>query len=173
MTGRAIVFKAPEHVPLGTVEPRVFLAGSIEMGAAENWQTKAEQFLGHLPIVILNPRRDDWDSSWRQSIDDPKFREQVEWELGGLESAEYVLMHFDPATKSPITLLEFGMLVNRAPRGLFVSCPPGFYRRGNLEVVCARYEIRLFDNLTDALLTLDASLKLTCQRRKLLPQAPM
>jgi len=170
---RALLFKAPERVPLGTVEPRVFLSGSIEMGTAEKWQETATKMLEHLPIVILNPRRDDWDSSWKQTIDDPQFREQVEWELGGLESAEFVLMHFDPATKSPITLLEFGMLASRAPGSLFVSCPPGFYRRGNLEVVCARYEIRLFDNLTDTLLALDARLKMMCQRRKLLPAMPM
>jgi hypothetical protein len=35
-------------------------------------------------ILVLNPRREDWDSSWIQSIDNPQFREQVEWEIYAL-----------------------------------------------------------------------------------------
>jgi hypothetical protein len=88
---------------------------------------------------MLNPRRDDWDASWRQAIDDPRFREQVEWELAGLEQADLVGMYFAPTTQSPITLLELG-LTARSGR-LIVCCPPGFWRRGNVEVVCARYRI--------------------------------
>lgn len=42
----------------------VFLAGSIEMGAAEDWQDKLTKLLNHPNIdYILNPRRDDWDST--------------------------------------------------------------------------------------------------------------
>ena len=59
----------------------VFLAGSIEMGKAENWQDKVERLLANEDIIIYNPRRDDWNSSWVQSKDNPQFREQVEWEL--------------------------------------------------------------------------------------------
>jgi hypothetical protein len=32
-----------------------------------------------------NPRRENWDSSLVQSIDDLKFKEQVVWELDNLE----------------------------------------------------------------------------------------
>ena len=30
-------------------------------------------------------RRDDWDGTWAQESSHPRFREQVEWELDGLE----------------------------------------------------------------------------------------
>ena len=42
----------------------LFLAGSIEMGAAVNWQDRLTTDLTPSPVRILNPRRDDWDSSW-------------------------------------------------------------------------------------------------------------
>tara|TARA_Y100000034_G_scaffold135487_1_gene207592 strand:- start:816 stop:1313 length:498 start_codon:yes stop_codon:yes gene_type:complete len=126
----------------------VFLAGSIEMGVAEDWQTQVSNAIlakeGLDRVLVLNPRRDDWDSSWEQTIDNPNFKEQVEWELDGLEEAYCIPMYFDPDTKSPITLLEFGMFSDSG--SLIVCCPKGFWRRGNIEIVCAREDIPLFDN---------------------------
>jgi len=119
----------------------LFLAGSIEMGTATDWQTELVHALDGRDVTILNPRRDEWDASWRQSIEEPKFREQVEWELDGLERADLVAMWFHPDTISPITLLELG-LVARGDR-LVVGCPDGFWRKGNIEVVCSRFGIPL------------------------------
>jgi hypothetical protein len=127
----------------------VFLAGSIEMGGAAPWQDRAIDALADLDVVLLNPRRPDWDASWRQSIDEPRFREQVEWELAGLEEADVVAMYFDPATRSPITLLELGFVAARAPQRMVVACPQGFWRRGNVEVVCARYGVRRVEALDE------------------------
>lgn len=130
---------APLALPHGA---RVmFLAGSIEMGLADNWQARAAAALNDLPGVLLDPRRDEWDASWRQSIEEPRFREQVEWELTGLERADRIAMWFVPETRSPITLLELGLHARSGK--LVVGCPDGFWRRGNLEVVCARYAIPL------------------------------
>lgn len=121
---------------------RLFLAGSIEMGTAEDWQARVRDHLSDLDrLVVLNPRRDDWDASWRQSIDDPRFRQQVEWELDALEAADLVAMYLHPDTRAPISLLELGLFV-RAKR-LLVCCPEGYWRRGNVEVVCARYGAEL------------------------------
>lgn len=120
-------------------KPIVFLAGSIEMGKAENWQAKIEKALSDLPIVILNPRRDDWDSSWKQSITNPKFQEQVEWELLAMDTATIIPMYFDPNTKSPITLLELGL--HAKDKKLIVCCPNGFWRKGNVDIVCKRYKV--------------------------------
>ena len=119
----------------------VFLAGSIEMGRATDWQAA---LTGCLPdhVVVLNPRRDEWDASWRQSIDEPRFREQVEWELDGLDRADVIAMWFDPETRSPITLLELGLHARSGK--LIVGCPEGFWRRGNIEVVCSRFGVPLF-----------------------------
>src|SRR5262245_59348634 len=104
----ARVLKPPIRIELGDA-PAVFLAGSIEMGQADDWQSQLQRALADLDVVVLNPRRDAWDSSWVQSIDNPQFREQVEWELSGLEQAAVVAMYFAPATKSPVTMLELGL----------------------------------------------------------------
>ena len=109
---------------------RVFLAGSIEMGRAAPWQA-------HLVEVLLNPRREDWDSSWAQHIDDARFREQVEWELAGLEAADVVVMVLLADTQAPISLLELGLVVRDKPLVLF--CPEGYWRRGNVDIVVNRY----------------------------------
>jgi len=56
---KSIVVKPPEKLP--TNIKGIFLAGSIEMGKAEDWQKKVESLLKNENIVIFNPRRDDWD----------------------------------------------------------------------------------------------------------------
>jgi hypothetical protein len=133
------------HCPPATwnVEPgtrTVFLAGSIEMGVADDWQARMIALLDP-GVVVLNPRRENWDATWRQSIDEPKFREQVEWELDGLERADVIAIWFAPDTKAPITLLELGLFARSGK--VLVGCPDGFWRKGNVEVVCARYGARL------------------------------
>jgi hypothetical protein len=147
------VFKPPATPSFGSSRV-VFLAGSIEMGAAEDWQTALTTALGDRDLVVLNPRRAEWDASWRQSIEEPKFREQVEWELDGLDRADVIAMWFAEPTKSPITLLELGLHAKGGK--LIIGCPPGFWRRGNIEVMSARYSIPLhatWDAFRDAVLT--------------------
>jgi hypothetical protein len=143
----ARVVKPPAPLPLDGQTPSVFLAGSIEMGSAEDWQAQFERSLSDLDVLILNPRRNEWDASWVQSIDNPLFREQVEWELAGLERAEVVAMYFAPLTKAPVTLLEFGLCARDGR--LVVCCPAGYWRRGNVEVVCRRYGVKLLGSLPD------------------------
>lgn len=72
---RSSIIKPPNPIPASTRRvrssmelPSVFLAGSIEMGKAENWQIHVENLLEYTDCVIFNPRRDDWDSSWVQSV---------------------------------------------------------------------------------------------------------
>jgi len=133
--------------------PKIFLAGSIEMGVAENWQDKVTSVLSHLDVCILNPRRDDWDSSWAQSINNPQFHEQVTWELEGLFDADLVVFYFDPNTKSPITLMELGIVTGY--ENVIVCCPEGFWRKGNVDIVCDRYNFATtptLDNLIEAIL---------------------
>jgi len=116
----------------------VFLAGTVEMGIAQNWQQEIIDFFKNDDrVCFLNPRRDDWDSSWKQSIDDPQFKEQVEWELSSLERSDMIVMYFDPNTKSPISMMEFGIYC--MSKKMTVCCPEGFWRKGNVDVVCERY----------------------------------
>jgi hypothetical protein len=137
------IIKAPERYTL--TNKSIFLAGSIEMGKAENWQNRVINSLKDLDITILNPRRDDWNWEWKQTIDNPKFKEQVEWELASLEKATKIILYFDPNTKSPISLLEFGLFANSGK--LIVCCQEGFWRKGNVDIVCNRYKIPMVENI--------------------------
>jgi hypothetical protein len=144
-----IEMKAPGDYDVHKRKTSIFLAGSIEMGLAENWQDLVVRALDDLDILILNPRRAQWDASWEQSIDNPQFREQVEWELDALHAADMVIMYFAPETKSPITLLELGIHAASAPEKLIVCCPQGFWRKGNVDVVCKRYGVRQAASIED------------------------
>jgi len=134
----SIETQAPNNVEHGY--KNIFLGGSIEMGTAELWQKKIISELSDLPIQFLNPRRDDWDSSWTQEIKNLQFKEQVEWELNGLEIADIIVMVFDINTKSPISLLESGLFAKSGK--LVILCPEGFWRKGNIDVVCEYYNIK-------------------------------
>ena len=91
---------------------KIFLAGSIDMGNAIEWQKRIEEELSlsssSSSLTLLNPRREDWDSSWKQEIGYPPFKEQVIWELSHLEKADLILLYFDPSGPAPISLLELG-----------------------------------------------------------------
>lgn len=143
----SLVFKPPNYKFADNALPTVFLAGSIDNGKAGSWASTLEQSLSDLDINILNPRRDDWRPDAEQSITDPYFKEQVTWELSGLEYADVVAMYFEPGSISPITLLEFGLFIRS--KKLVIACPPGFWRRGNLEVTCDFYGVQLLDSLED------------------------
>jgi Nucleoside 2-deoxyribosyltransferase like len=137
--------KAPS--PPG-LERRVFLAGSIEMGLADHWQERIVRALSDLTgLVILNPRRDDWDPGWEQRAGNPPFAEQVTWELDLLDAADVVVMYLAPGTRSPVSLLELGLCARSGK--LRVCCPDGFWRSGNVEIVCQRHRIPLFRTLDD------------------------
>jgi len=128
---------------------KVFIAGAIDMGSAEDWQHKLATELKNTNLVLLNPRRTDWDSTWEQSIDNPKFAEQVNWELNGLETSDFVVFYFSPTSKSPITMLELGLMIERKPLRILVCCPEGFYRKGNIDIVCSRYGIPMVNSLDE------------------------
>jgi Nucleoside 2-deoxyribosyltransferase like len=145
----AQVLKPPAPLDLDPGWPSVFLAGSIEMGQAENWQARFEEGLRAADITILNPRRDAWDATWVQRIDHPQFRAQVEWELAAQERATLIAIYFAPAAKSPVTLLELGLFARSGK--VAVCCPDDYWRKGNVEIVCARYGVPMVDSL-DALI---------------------
>lgn len=136
----ARILKPPTPLPADLSGPSLFLAGSIEMGRATNWQQQVEQAVAHRDITLLNPRRDAWDATWAQDLANPQFVAQVEWELAAQERADGILMYFAPETQAPITLLELGLFA-RSGR-LVVCCPAGFWRKGNVDIVCARYGVR-------------------------------
>jgi hypothetical protein len=129
---------------------KVFLAGSIEMGNDENWQALIPQeFKDRENLIFFNPRRNDWDSTWEQDESNPHFNYHVNWELDKLEEADIIFMYFSPGTQSPISLLELGIFANS--KKIIVCCPASFYRKGNVDIVCARFDIPLYVTLEHAI----------------------
>lgn len=143
-----MIIKPP--YPLTGIDQKfsVFLAGSIEMGVAGNWQERIERELyDQETICILNPRRDDWDSGWKQEISDPQFNEQVSWELSAMERADLIVLYFSPETKSPVSMLELGLFARSGK--IIVCCPEGFWRKGNVDIVCERYGAKQVSSLEE------------------------
>jgi hypothetical protein len=126
----------------------VFLGGSIEMGLAEPWQDRLVNEFKDADIRFLNPRRDDWDSSWVPEASNPEFAQQVNWELDALDYSDLIVFYFDPDTKSPITLMELGLYA-ASGKVIIVCCPDGFWRKGNVEIVCQRYGIKMVNNFDE------------------------
>lgn len=144
-----MIFYPPDNISFRDVEKdSVFLAGSIEMGKAKDWQTKSSDFLKSY-FEVFNPRRKDWDSSWEQTFKNPNFYQQVCWELHALDTSDFILMYFDPDTTSPITLLELGIYASS--QRIVVVCPDGYYKKGNVDIVCNKFNIPQFDKLQDAM----------------------
>lgn len=140
----------------------VFLAGSIEQGRAALWHKDVIVGAGEAgpdggEVLYLNPRRDQWDPTWVQSIDNPQFRGQVEWEIAGIEYADIIFFYFQPDTQAPITLHELGLALASGKRCIVV-CPPGFWRKGNVDISCDHYGVKVYDTIEAGI----EELKLAC-----------
>ena len=149
----AIEAKPPQEWPQGKFT--VFLAGAIDMGRAGPWQSYVAKQLSAYDVVILNPRRDDWDSSWEQAIENPQFREQVAWEQRGLREADFRIFVFLNDSEAPITLLELGENINRPGA---VCCEPEYYRKGNVDINCATNGMPVFESLNKLIVHLQTIL---------------
>lgn len=148
----------PDTHQLEVQKKAIFLAGSIEMGSAEDWQSKVEDALKGYDVTVYNPRRSDWDASWIQEQSNKQFNDQVNWEMQKLDECDIIFMYFDKATKSPISLLELGYYCESGK--MLVCCPKGFWRKGNVDIMCTRNNVPLFDDLDTAIGALLTKLKM-------------
>ncbi|KAI1490888.1 hypothetical protein F5X96DRAFT_512605 [Biscogniauxia mediterranea] len=123
----------------------IFLAGTTSKTDDRDWRAVLSEALADLPVTILNPYRPDWDSSWREDVAFGPFREQTEWELDMQEVADIVVVYFHPATQAPVSLLEFGLCA-RSGKSVVV-CPEGYWKRGNVQVVCQRYGVEMLESM--------------------------
>jgi len=135
------VVYAPQ--PYTKTQPIVFLSGTIHYNSSTDWRGYLSSALSHLPITILNPHRSDWDSSWKEDINFLPFKEQVNWELGGMEAADVLAVYFGTNTEAPITLMELGLAAREKGKKCVVACVEGYKRKGNVQVVCDRYGIEV------------------------------
>lgn len=151
----AIVIKPPSSIK-DVVGTSIFLAGTIDDGASIDWQEMLISEMRDLDVTILNPRRVEWDASWVQSVDHPKFREQVEWELAALDAATHVFFYFAPGSYSPISLLELGL---HASSGKVIAvCPESFWKKGNVDIVGLKFGFPVFEDVASGLACLKAKI---------------
>ncbi|MEM6299009.1 MAG: nucleoside 2-deoxyribosyltransferase domain-containing protein [Bacteroidota bacterium] len=148
----------PQEIPTLSSNLRIFLAGSIDNGKAENWQAKFVEAFADKPITFLNPRREDWNPELEPTLDNPDFEEQVRWEMQGLEVADFIVMYFAPDSKAPISLLELGLFASSGR--MLVCCPEGYWRKGNVDFVCRKFSIPTFSNLDELIIAAGAYVKL-------------
>lgn len=151
-----ILVHKPPTFPQVNPYRSIFLAGSIEMGKAVNWQKefiektqKLKKAKSRIEWHICNPRRDDWDNKWKQSIENPHFYQQVQWELTYLEKCYYKVFYFAANTLSPITLLELGTF--HKENNVYVCASPDYLRFGNIEVFTNRYNVPLHSSLDEVI----------------------
>ncbi len=126
----------------------VFLAGTTSKFDADDWRESLSAALAYMPITLYNPQRADWDSSWREDINSAPYREQVEWELDKQDMADIVVVYFHPASQAPISLLELGLCA-RTPGKAIVVCPDGYWKRGNVQIVCSRYGVEMANSIDE------------------------
>ena len=141
------VITAPERKPI--TNQSIFLAGTIDDGKSEDWQSKLIKEFSEYNITILNPRRNNWGD-----LSDNELRKQITWELDHLEKADIIFMYIIGTSKSPISLLEMGIHIKDLK--LIVVCEPEFYRYENVKITCEYYNAELYDSLglgIDALLS--------------------
>ena len=151
-------FTPPQNTNLRDKSTKtVFLAGTIDMGKSEHWQQGFSETLRLNNLTVFNPRRSDWDTSWVQSIENPQFYQQVNWELEHMDKADYILMNFIGGSLSPITLLELGLYANS--KKLHVICDEDFWRKGNVDIVCSKYNIPMHKTITHFLFAINTTNK--------------
>jgi hypothetical protein len=104
----------------------LFLAGSIS--ESWNWQEHVASKLEKTDLVVINPRREFFDTSVKEEAN-----RQIKWEFDHLAIADMVLFWFSHETLAPITLLEYGKTMMTRKK-LFVGCDPAYKRKLDIEV---------------------------------------
>jgi hypothetical protein len=132
--------------PYTKTGPTVFLSGSID-APPTTWRSVITNQLSSYPVTILNPHREDWDSSWIDDVSFAPFVQQTNWELEGMENADVIAVFLGREAKAPISLMEMGLWARSGK--VIVCCPRGFWKRGNVMLVCKKYKIDVAENIME------------------------
>lgn len=119
---------------------KIFLAGSIDQPARNNWRELA---IAHIQtswfsasnnqdsITIYSPRRSD--NEWTVDMEN----EQAAWDMSMLSMVDYVILHLTGTTISPVSLLELGLFA-RNPN-LYLSIDDSYMRKHVVELYYTYY----------------------------------
>lgn len=156
------IIKPPYRIDLkASNNKKIFLAGSINQGKSFPWADKLAEKFSETNNIFFNPRRNNWNSELTQSIDNPEFFEQVNWEIDHLLRCDIVVFFIDKEGQSPVTLIELGMmsLMNASKKTkVIVCCEKGFFRRGNVEIQCHKFKMPLVDTFDELIELLENTL---------------
>jgi len=163
----------PPNKSLEYFDTTIFLAGAIDMGEATDWQKETVDYLKSKTseevdsVGIYNPRREDWNSSWKQELNNPQFFEQVSWELSYIDNCDVAIVYFTKDSKAPITLMELGKLSEiKEAHNVVVFCPEGYHRKGNVDVLCHTKGIPVYTEISEFHKALDRILSLKDESEK-------
>jgi hypothetical protein len=127
----------------------VYLAGVVDRAVTEDWRDQITTALGKLrlsfDITVFNPKRNDWDEGWIPEMNNPQFSEQVNWELDALNISKWIIVYFKKNAQAPVSILEFGMYADSGR--LLVCCEGGFWKKGNIDIICSRKNIPAFETM--------------------------
>ena len=106
---------------------KIFLAGGITN--CPDWQKDLVRLLDHLPIVIFNPRRENFP------IHDPNAsKEQITWEFEQFRKADMISFWFNRGSLNPIVLFELGKWLVQKEKQIFIGIDPEYKRRQDVEI---------------------------------------
>lgn len=115
----------------------VFLAGVLG-----DWREEVVRDLQDLDVVIFDPVRKDWDSTWVESVDDVRFVEQTLWEFWRQAEAGLVLFYFGSAeADGVVTMMEFGLWAGTGRAVVLES--PDFRKWGYIRVICGELGVKI------------------------------
>lgn len=153
---RAHIIKAPLPLPSPLEPPSIFLSGFISP-ADDCWRDKLSAVLSHLPVTIINPLRRDWDHTWKASLGDSKFVNQVTWELNALEQTDIVVVNLGTKTEASISLMELGFVAGLQKR-IVVCCADEYKNSGNVQVFCRKLGITVAKTLEELISSTERAL---------------
>ncbi len=107
--------------------PVLFLAGGIT--GCPLWQDKIIIHLEKEPLVILNPRRKNFDAN------NPLMeKEQIEWEYNHLNLSDIISFWFPCETLCPISLFELGDRMALGKAKILIGCHPEYKRIRDIKI---------------------------------------
>lgn len=131
---------------------KIFLAGSIDNGNAEDWQSNMLNKINQFPVIVFNPRRENFPKN-----DNKELEKQVLWEMEHLSKSDCIIFYFANNTISPISLLELGAFTNKKQVFVFAD---DYFRKDNVRIFCEYKKISFFNNEEKMIKAIHEHLKL-------------
>jgi hypothetical protein len=121
----------------------LFLGGGISN--CGDWQKEMVELLKDTNLVLINPRRESFDTS-KKNIEE----EQISWEFSHLDKSDAVLFWFPQETLCPITLYELGKM-SKTNKNIFIGIDKKYARKNDvvIQTKLLRPEIKIVYSLKE------------------------